>query len=116
MSSGICFNLDQSKILSSGIGLRRKLLKTFWEKEQMLVTTTLKMEAFENILKKRENAGNQHFLLCPKSSFLPVPKQISHLFYCLQGFSFSFWIGLKFCCLVKSSSFSVTKGFHFGLV
>ena len=34
---------------------------------------TLKKVAFENILGKGENAGNQHFLLFPKC-FLPFPK------------------------------------------
>ena len=49
MSSAICFNLDQSKILSSGNGLTlsqtsagfyvyiTSLLKTLWEKEKLLV-------------------------------------------------------------------------------
>ena len=57
MSSAICFNLDQSKILSSGNGLRIEnifwkrsnsifscvknvfLLETVWEVEKMLVTS-----------------------------------------------------------------------------
>ena len=34
------------------------------------------MEAFENILGKGKNAGNQHFLLFPKY-FLPIPTRIS---------------------------------------
>ena len=42
--------------------------------------------AFENIVGKGENAGNQHFLFFPH--FLPFPKQIlifnSQLFCCLQ--------------------------------
>ena len=51
MPSAICFNLDQSKSLSSGNGLTlynimtslntsegKKLLKTFWEKEKLVVT------------------------------------------------------------------------------
>ena len=45
--------------------------------------TTLKKKAFENILGKGENAGNQNFVLSPKC-FLPFTKQIlifeSHLF------------------------------------
>ena len=36
---------------------------------------TLRKEAFENILGKGENAGNQHFLFFPKY-FLSFPKQI----------------------------------------
>ena len=64
---------------------------------------TPRKEAFENILGKGENAGNQHFLPFPKC-FLPFPKQILifqlHLFCCLQMHSIC--SGLKFCCLVKS--------------
>ena len=58
---------------------------------------------FENIVRKGENAGNQHFLLFPQC-FLTFPKEISffqsHLFCRLQIFSIS--TGLKFCRLVKS--------------
>ena len=32
---------------------------------QSQIVTTLKKEAFENIVGKGENAGNQHFLLFP---------------------------------------------------
>ena len=45
MSSAICFNLDQFKILSSGNGLNKKV---------------------ENNLEKEKNAGYQNFLLVPK--------------------------------------------------
>ena len=45
---------------------------------------------FENIVEKGENAGNQHFLLCPQC-FHSFPKQISvfesHLFCHLQMLS-----------------------------
>ena len=69
-----------------------------------ILLTTLRKEAFENILGKGENAGNQHFLLFPKC-FLHIPEQISifeliPLFYRLQ--MLSIWTSLKFCCLVKS--------------
>ena len=37
---------------------------------------TLRKKPFENIVGKRENNGNQHFLLFPQC-FLPFPKQIS---------------------------------------
>ena len=44
-------------------------------------------EAFQNIVRKGENAGNQHFLLLPQC-FLPIPKRTSvvklHLFCLLQ--------------------------------
>ena len=39
---------------------------------------TFVIEAFENIVGKGENAGNQHFLLFPQC-FLPFLKQISIL-------------------------------------
>ena len=48
---------------------------------------TVKKKAFKNIVRKGENAGNQHFLLFPQS-FLPIPKRTSvvklHLFCRLQ--------------------------------
>ena len=53
MSSAICFNLDQSKMLSSDNGLNEVLLKGFL------------MEA-ENVVGKGENAGVQHFLPFPQ--------------------------------------------------
>ena len=56
MLSAVCFSLDQSKILSSGNGLKG-----------------LRKSSFENIVGKRENAANQHFLLFPtmfSNSFL----------------------------------------------
>ena len=46
MSSAICFNLDKSKILSAGNGLKKR--------------------ALENTVGKGENAGNQNFLLFPQ--------------------------------------------------
>ena len=65
-------------------GLHGKGL-TFTAQSRLL--TYLRKEAFENILGKGENAGNQHFLLFPKC-FLPSPTQISifelPLFCCLQ--------------------------------
>ena len=53
--SAICFNLDQSKILSSGNGL------TSTTQSEVLVT--LRDRAFENIVGKGENAGNQDFFI-----------------------------------------------------
>ena len=49
MLSAICFNLDQSKILSSGNGL------------SLLVTPSKK--AFENMVGKGENGASHHFLI-----------------------------------------------------
>ena len=50
----------------------------------------LEKEAFENMVRKVENAGNQHFLLS-SPCFLPFPKQISffqsYLFCHLQVIS-----------------------------
>ena len=57
MLSAICFNLNQSKILSSGNGLKALCIK-----------------ALENIVglkkKKKENPGNQYFLLFPQCFLL----------------------------------------------
>ena len=54
---------------------------------QSKLLMTLKKKAFENIVRKGENAGNQHFILFPQC-FLPFPNQISifesHNFCCLQ--------------------------------
>ena len=58
---------------------------------------TLKEKAFENIVEKGENAGNQHFLLFPQC-FLPHHREKSpfqqHLFCHLQ--MLSIWTSLKF--------------------
>ena len=65
---------------------------------------TLFKNHFENIEGKRENAGNQHFLLFPPY-FLPFTKEVSiflsHLFCHLQ--MLSIWTSLKFYRSVKSS-------------
>ena len=45
--------------------------------------TPLEKKAFENIVEKGENAGNQHFLLFPQC-FLLFPTQISVMFECLS--------------------------------
>ena len=58
MSSAFFFNLNQSKILSSGNGFKEK------------------KEALENILSKGENAGNQYFRLFPQC-FLSCYRHIS---------------------------------------
>ena len=63
MSSAICFNLDQSKILSSGNGLS----------VQSHLITALRKKAFENGMVNGENAGNQHFLLFA-TMFSTLPK------------------------------------------
>ena len=98
MSSAICFNLDQSKILSSGNGLMRKEIHPSSVSDLIFVMVRqnglhaspqyiyplphnadflrrFKGKPFENIVGKEENAGNQHFLLFPHC-FPPLPNQI----------------------------------------
>ena len=58
LSSANALNLDKTKILSSG----RRL--------------AISCKAFENIVGKGENAGNQHFLLVPRC-FLPYQRDIA---------------------------------------
>ena len=60
MSSAICFNLDQSKILSSGNGLKVSA-------DDKLNVPTIVISAFDRIenVGRGENAGYQHFLLFP---------------------------------------------------
>ena len=84
-----------------------KRLETLLEKEKTLVNsfphnsrllTSLEKKAFEKIVGKGENAGNQHFLLFPQF-FTPIQKRISvlklHLFYHLQ--MLSIWASRKSC-------------------
>ena len=61
------------------MGYPSSLLKT----TQSQILTTLKQMAFENIVGKGENHGNQHFLLFPQC-FLLFPNQtgIFHLHSC----------------------------------
>ena len=86
MSSAICFNLDQSKILSSGNGLivtsalvasvnplpKDKFLDCFKLKafaDDIFNVATMMISGLyrvENIVRKGENAGFQYFLLCPQ--------------------------------------------------
>ena len=70
---------------------------------QSLLLVTLKKLPSENMVKKGENAGNQHFLFSPQC-FPPFSKQISsfksHLFCCLLMLSIS--TRQSFCRLVKS--------------
>ena len=62
MSSAICFNLDQSKILLSGNGLRK--LKAFADDEsniaKMIISILYKVK---NIVEKEENEDFQLFFL-----------------------------------------------------
>ena len=76
MSSAICFNLDPSKILSSGYRLskhQKLVLVQIWESEIRYM-----MGSMENILKKRKNhllPGFSPFpIVFSKASFLnPLP-------------------------------------------
>ena len=60
MSSAICFNLDQSKVLSSGNRLCRY---SYPFPEQALVFTSLEIKSFENSPGKGEIVRNERFLL-----------------------------------------------------
>ena len=74
MSSAICFNLDQSKILPSGNGLN------------VAKMTILLFDRAENTVGKAENAGYQHF----------------HLFPTMFSKTFFFGVVKSRDCLVKS--------------
>ena len=80
MSSAICFDLDQSKIMSSGDGLKLNIinplsddkivalakLKAFAD-DNFIVTQTVQFlfERLQNVVGKGENASYQHFILFP---------------------------------------------------
>ena len=57
MLFALCFNSNQSKILSSGNGLTFYYTMTTFDAHEE--------KAFENIIGKGENAGKQQFLLFP---------------------------------------------------
>ena len=72
---------------------------------QSRLLTTLKMKAFENIVGKGENAGNQHFPLFPQC-FLPFPPK-----------KFHFWVAFIFSStnafnLDQSKNLSFGKGWR----
>ena len=103
MSSAICFNLDQSKILSSGNGLSPVSLTLF------LVLTCLQYKSFENPVGKGESARDKQFLLFPQC-FLPFLKTFSpfHQTRNCRLQTLSIWKSLKFvvwervkCCQFK---------------
>ena len=62
MLSAICFNLDQSKSLSSSNGLKGKSITTILY-HKILTLLVLKKKTFENTVRKGGNGVNQHFLL-----------------------------------------------------
>ena len=65
MSSAICFNLDQSKILSSGNGLNSfRLNESRLQSKYPLIESVFKLK--ENIVKNGGNAGTHIF-----SFFMP---------------------------------------------
>ena len=72
---------------------------------QSRLLTTWKKKAFENIVGKGENAGNQHLLLFPQC-FLPFLKDIKFSIFDTHFFCrlhmLSFWTSQKVCGLVKS--------------
>ena len=67
MSSAICFNSDQSKILLSGNGFRK----------QVLVFTCLQYKSCENTVGKGEIARDEQFLLFLQC-FLPFGRTFYH--------------------------------------
>ena len=71
MSSAICFNLDQSKILSSGNGLNRGMKFGLYHSNTMTPFDAPGKQAFENTGGKGEIAHIEQFLLFPQC-FLPV--------------------------------------------
>ena len=74
MLSAICFNLDQSKILSSGNGLTHYHTIAHFDTLKIYIVV-------ENIVRKGEIACNKQFLLLSQS-FLPY---IWHLFFILNA-------------------------------
>ena len=113
LSSANAFSLGQSEILLSGNGLKtleilQKYYNQHWILEKLSYNrsitslTNLRKKPFENIVRKGENAGNQHFLLFPQC-FLLFLTQItifqSHLFCRLQVLSIR--TSVKICCLVE---------------
>ena len=60
----------------------------------------LRKKAFENIVGKGENTGNQHFLIFP-GCFLLFPSFSTSVTFILWSAKPLFWTGLKFCCVVK---------------
>ena len=65
----ICFNLDQSKILSSGIGLINYKIMNRTKLKAFADDNPNKTEKNKNIVKKEKMLGYQHFLLCPQWFF-----------------------------------------------
>ena len=63
--------------------------------------TNLKKKAFENIVGKGENAGNQHFLLFPTTFSTLSKREIMSATFVICKM-LSNWSSLKFCCLEKS--------------
>ena len=78
---------------------------------QSRLLMTQRKKAFENIVRKGENAGNQHFLLFPQC-FLPYHRQIvsflPHLNSHLQ--MHSIWTSVTFSHLVKTLPFTTQSG------
>ena len=74
LSSAICFNLDQSKNLSSGQGLTLYQMTTYWtgpnsKQKTKLSIAKMTISVFDevvNIVGKGEDASHQHFLFFPQ--------------------------------------------------
>ena len=119
MSSAICFNLDQCKILSSGNGLTSQCifsaetdLNLHMCKCIYLYHTILtlndpgkKKNPLQNNVGKGENEGNQQFLPVP-TIFSDLPKTNSNFWVTFKLSSATLMLSilecLKFCHVIKS--------------
>ena len=67
LSSAICFNLDQSKVLSSGNGLNSTKLKEFADNNSIFDENSRELpKRVENTVRKEEIARYEQFLLYPQ--------------------------------------------------
>ena len=89
MSSAICFNFDQSKILSSGNGLKfvrraKNTLSNANSKNFILFPEYLPRS--ENTARKGENAGHSHFCLFQNVSKAYHTKGLERILYLIYWF------------------------------
>ena len=95
MSSAICLNLDQSKILSSG--------KELTYSNTMTPFDASGKGAFWKHCGKRRNCLYKQFLLFPQCFLLYHRQKLSFLLHLICRLQMlSIWTKLKFCRLVKS--------------
>ena len=95
MSAAICLNLDLSKMLSSGNGLKHHHDVLYQANYQIVMDPLpmqsqwlmiLKWKTLENIVGKGENAGNQHFGFFPQCflNYLPAFQDPFSMFESLE--------------------------------